>query len=143
MDIVWTPELSVGIQEIDRQHQELFDHINGLLSGLHIATPTEKVAEMFDFLENYVEEHFSAEERYMDDQLAGYYGDTDARRHRGEHAAFIRDYREYRADLKVTGVTEQMTAEFRNWMRNWWLMHVSGTDRKLGASLRARYPFMK
>jgi len=142
MDIVWTQELSVGVTEIDGQHQELFQHINNALSGLQSGTSRETVAEMFDYLEDYIAQHFSAEERYMDGQLAGYYAEGDTRRHRGEHKAFIRDYREYEADINETGVSDQLAGEFRSWMRNWWIMHVSGTDRKLGAALRARYPFM-
>ena len=143
MNIVWTRDLSVGIQEIDRQHQDLFHHINGFMESLQDPASGDSVADLFDLLEKYVNEHFSAEEGYMRGQLTGYYPDSEARRHRGEHEAFIRDYREYRTELMASGLTDQTGAGFRNWMRNWWFMHVSGTDRKLGSALRARYPFIK
>lgn len=143
MNVVWTRDLSVGIQEIDWQHQELFHHINGFLDSLQPAPSGDSLAERFDLLEKYVNEHFSAEEGYMNGQLAGYYPDREARRHRGEHETFIRDYREYLTEIMASGLTVQRADEFRSWMRNWWFMHVSGTDRRLGSALRARYPFIK
>lgn len=63
--IDWTEDLSVGVAEIDRQHQELFFQVNQLLEACHQAKGKEAVGKIVGFLENYVVRHSAKEEDYM------------------------------------------------------------------------------
>jgi hemerythrin len=63
MAVAWTEELATGIEVIDDQHKELFRRIDGLLEACKAGKGREAVAGVLAFLENYVVEHFAAEEK--------------------------------------------------------------------------------
>jgi len=65
MYIKWSDELSVGVELIDQQHQEMFDWINRLLRAIGEIGGAERVVGTADFLQEYVEKHFAAEEEQM------------------------------------------------------------------------------
>ena len=44
MRMRWEPELSVGVLEIDEQHQELFRRAGALLDALHDSRGQEELA---------------------------------------------------------------------------------------------------
>ncbi len=81
----WTSALSVGIEEIDVQHQELFRRAERLLAGLHQGEP-EEIGGLIDFLHEYAVVHFGAEEAAM--RAASFPGYV---RHKAEHDRFIGD----------------------------------------------------
>lgn len=138
--LTWTSDLSVGVVEIDDQHKELFDRINRLFAALETRAAEAELRSLFLFLETYVHEHFGNEERYMDDfALHGY---ASAAHHKSEHHAFIRDLREFKADLEAAEPSEQFIGEFNKWMRNWWLLHIQHVDQGLGAFLQTALPML-
>jgi hemerythrin len=61
----WTQDLAVGVDQIDRQHQELFARTNGLLSAMAQGKGREEVGKTVSFLESYVGTHFRDEEKLM------------------------------------------------------------------------------
>lgn len=62
MAIVWTPALSVGVENIDSQHKIWFEKADQLFEA---GKPENPVAQMFDFLDDYTKMHFRDEEAYM------------------------------------------------------------------------------
>lgn len=42
MRFVWTPDLSIGVESIDVQHQELFQQVNALLVALAASARTRR-----------------------------------------------------------------------------------------------------
>ncbi len=86
MFVKWKDDLSVGIDWIDRQHQELFKRINSFLEGMQKGKGKEELEELMDFLANYVQEHFQTEERYM--QKYNYPGLSE---HKKQHQSFIQE----------------------------------------------------
>jgi hemerythrin len=136
----WTSELSVGVVEIDEQHRELFLRINRLMGALDDRTAAAEVRTLFSFLDSYIVEHFGTEARYMDDYAV--YGYADAEHHKSEHAAFIRDFAEFRADIEAAEPDHRFITEFRAWMKNWWLLHIRKVDTGLGAFLQGAFPMI-
>lgn len=136
----WTPELSVGVMEIDEQHRELFVRINRLMEALDDRTAAAEVRTLFSFLDSYIIEHFGTEARYMDEYAR--YGYPDAEHHKAEHAAFIRDFAEFRADIESAEPDHQFITEFRAWMKNWWLLHIRKVDTGFGAFLQNAFPML-
>lgn len=63
--VVWSSEFEVGVELIDRQHRELIDRINKLLAAIREGRGREETFKVMRFLQEYVVEHFSAEERFM------------------------------------------------------------------------------
>ena len=65
MKIEWTPDLSVGIGEIDAQHREFIRLIAAMPEELNASYDTRQAVEMVVFLEGYADRHFTTEETYM------------------------------------------------------------------------------
>jgi hemerythrin len=129
MRLVWTPALSVGIDEIDMQHRELFRRAGELLEGLHRGEPGE-IGELVEYLCRYAVTHFGAEEAAMREaRYAGY------ARHKGEHDRFIGDLLLLVAEHEQKGGDALLALRAEHWLRGWLGDHVSGTDAELARFL--------
>ncbi|MBL4613491.1 MAG: hemerythrin family protein [Magnetovibrio sp.] len=117
----WKPEYSVGIEEIDRQHQGLIELIN-LLSRDEISTGL--MARMFDELEAYTKEHFTTEERLL--KTAGF---DDLKAHRKEHKAFEQWLSAVRQTYGVGVTSPALLAQSVNaFLRDWLVNHILSSD---------------
>jgi hemerythrin len=132
MTLEWSPALSVGIAEIDAQHQELFRRAARLLDGLRRGEP-EEMGELVDYLHRYAVTHFGAEEASM--RNARYPGYA---RHKAEHDRFIGDLLVIAADLEREGSGAFLALRVDHWLRGWLREHVSGTDAELARFLARR-----
>lgn len=131
MAIRWTEALSVGVEEIDRQHRELFDTSARLIEGVGRNGVTGEVARTVAFLERYVTSHFALEEYYMKRK---YYPAYPA--HKAEHTAFIADFYDFREKLDRDGTTPDLVTRMAEWLGGWLVEHIGRQDRALGAFLR-------
>ena len=128
----WTQALSVGVEEIDAQHRELFRRAARLLEGIHAGQP-EELGQLVDFLYEYAVEHFGAEEEHMRrTKFPGY------ARHKAEHDRFISDVLHLAREHERTGPGAFMALKVSHWLTEWLREHVSDTDAKLGKWLLRR-----
>lgn len=132
MALEWTQELSVGVDEIDAQHRELFRRAAGLLEGLRRGEPAE-IAGLVDFLHAYAVEHFGAEEHFM--RTTRYPGYV---RHKAEHDRFIADLLAFAREHDAKGAGAFLAVKMNRWLVQWLTEHVSGTDTELGKFLVRR-----
>ena len=65
MNPKWSDTYSVGDSKIDHNHKEVFELVSMLDSAIRNDSSEEAVGEIVDFLNHYVEDHFSEEEAYM------------------------------------------------------------------------------
>ncbi|HET8540552.1 MAG TPA: bacteriohemerythrin [Anaeromyxobacter sp.] len=128
----WTQALSVGIEEIDAQHRELFQRAGKLLDGIHGGEP-EELGALVDFLYQYAVAHFGTEEEAM--RRARYPGYA---RHKAEHDRFISDLLTLARDHERSGAGAFMALKVSQWLTQWLRNHVSGTDAELGRFLVKR-----
>lgn len=136
----WNQSLATGIAEIDEQHKELFNRTNRLLAGMEENRDADQLRELFLFLDQYVVRHFGDEERYITRlEMRGY---VEAEEHRSQHRAFTRDFHAYKADLTGSAGDALLMAEFRKFITNWWLLHITKTDRILGTFMKENLPFI-
>lgn len=132
MVLQWTQALSVGVDEIDDQHRELFRRAAKLLDGLHEGEP-EEIGGLIDFLHEYAVTHFGAEEAFMrDSRFPGYV------RHKAEHDRFISDLLAIACEHDRMGAGAFMALRVNHWLVQWLKEHVSGTDAELGRYLARR-----
>jgi hemerythrin len=132
MTLQWTNALSVGVTEIDGQHQELFRRAGQLLDALEAGKRAE-VVELIQFLQGYAVEHFGLEETWMRETLyPGYV------RHKAEHDRFIADLRLLARDLDDHVPRVLVPFQLGRWLAQWLKDHVSGTDKELGHYLARR-----
>ena len=128
----WTQALSVGVEEIDAQHRELFGRAARLLEGIHEGQP-EELGQLVDYLYEYAVEHFGAEEEHM--RRTKYPGYA---RHKAEHDRFISDVLHLAREHERKGAGAFLALKVSAWLGEWLRSHVSVADAELGKYLVKR-----
>ncbi|HEX9079451.1 MAG TPA: bacteriohemerythrin [Desulfuromonadaceae bacterium] len=132
MGIQWRDSLAIGVEEIDDQHKELLRRFNGLLSACEAGKGIEELKPLLTFLDDYVIEHFSNEER-----LQRTYGYPGYATHKREHDSFIERVLALKGEIDSEGVAVHHVMETNNMLLKWLLNHISKVDTELGKFLRA------
>jgi hemerythrin len=127
MTFVWTSDLSVGVDAIDLQHQELFLRTNSLLVAIGDRRAEGEILTTLAFLGDYVVSHFEDEERLM--QAAGYPGLAE---HVAEHGRLTKAFDRLRRKFALGGIDELLVEDVERELCAWLVHHVQGTDRALG-----------
>ncbi len=126
----WTRDLAVGVADIDFQHKELFDKLNGLVEAMRAGNATEEVPRLLAFLGTYVQTHFATEERYM---VAMSYPSTNA--HRLQHQGFLRELGAVQEQFQRRGAAADLVLAVHRKVSDWLVNHICKTDKLLGAFL--------
>lgn len=137
MEFKWTPDLSVGVDLIDNQHQELFKRINALRAAMSQGKGKLEIGKTLTFLEDYVVEHFTTEERHMRvHDYAAYPA------HKAEHAAFVKEFLEFKKRFEALesqgAITSFATIEIQRRLVDWLLNHIGKVDKALGTFLSSK-----
>lgn len=127
------PILLTGIEDIDRQHREMFARIGALLDATRNRRSKEEVLRLMEYLGAYVVEHFGAEEREMDRTE---YPRAEA--HRLEHHQFMKELEVLRQELATEGPSVLFVIRVGNRVTEWLREHIYRTDKLLGEWLRDR-----
>lgn len=123
--LTWDEKYSVGIREIDLQHKKLVEMINGLHDAMKEGKGKDVLARVLQELVNYAASHFATEEKYMTNfNYPGYLA------HKGEHEKFVKQVLDFKNDFDSGKAA--MTLEVMNFLKDWLLNHISGTDKKYG-----------
>ncbi len=133
MRLQWTEDLSVGVQEIDSQHKELFIRANGLLEAMKRGKGREEIGDLIKFLDDYTIMHFGLEERYMLE-----YEYPDYLSHKQKHSQFIEKIRGEKKELESAGLTIDAAARIGFFLSQWWIEHIRSVDKLLGIFLKKR-----
>lgn len=132
MTIRWEASLAIGHDEIDAQHQRLFERVDALVESMG-RRDRAAAAAGFDFLGAYVTAHFSAEERLMEE--TEFPGLTV---HRALHDRFVRDYRDLRAQFETHGPHGALAIKANTWLCDWLRTHIAGPDQHIARHLVRR-----
>ena len=123
----WTDSLLTGIDEIDEQHQVLFD----VLARLELAVSSEDKWSAVHFaiveLTNFMNIHFAVEEALM--RLHGY-PELDA--HIAAHRAFSADL----ATIKQHSIRQDVSDAMMVLVRTWLVEHIGVVDKAYVTHLR-------
>lgn len=133
MPVQWTPDLTVGVGEIDKQHKELFVRVNAMLEAMSQGKAQAEVAKTIEFLGDYVKAHFGMEERSMQTYA---YPATAA--HKAEHAAFVADFVNARAKFEMDGPSVSLALALQSKICDWLRNHIRKTDKALGAYIQSQ-----
>jgi hemerythrin-like metal-binding protein len=128
MIIEWTPRLSIGIEELDREHKAFFVLINHLGAAMARGCGTTELNGLTALLRAHADRHFSHEKAEMER-----YGYPDTRAHLAEHAE-VYEMLEELAD-RVPNATVGLTVAFSQLLSDWLVNHVMTTDMKFAAWL--------
>lgn len=131
--MAWNESLSVGVDQIDEQHKELFKRVDQLFEAGKNQKAKEYIGELLDFLDDYTKKHFQEEEQYM--QRIQYPEYNIQKRMHTEFieklSALKKDYAESGADILVILNANQM-------MLDWLTKHISIHDKKIGEFARSK-----
>ncbi len=133
MPIQWTEDLSVGSEEIDNQHKELFNRINQLLDACNKGEGKEIAYKMFNFLEDYIVIHFTAEEN-----LQKRYNYPDYETHKSLHLKFIKDFSALKKRFEAEGPTLPIVLQINRIVVDWLINHIKKVDKALGEFIKTK-----
>lgn len=133
MRLKWTHDLSVGVEEIDNQHRELFRMINDLDASIKNGKPKKEVMRLIRFLDDYIVIHFGTEERYM--TVNDY---PDRAQHRKKHEWFIEEFSGIKKRLRDGAPLVEVIGLSNNLLITWFSNHIRTVDKSLGGYLASR-----
>lgn len=127
MPIEWTPDLVVGVTEIDDQHRQLFEAVNKLMAAMWDGKGKEETGNLLNFLASYVVNHFGMEAGLM--KAANYPSYAE---HKRLHEQFVQGLTELKKKYDGDEITASscitVLDETCDWLRN----HISKVDKALG-----------
>jgi len=126
----WSSALAVGHAEIDRQHQVLIDIANRLNEAMHSGAGRTACGSILDELVNYTVNHFSFEEKLMEQHQY-----TDRAAHLAAHRKLIDDVSRFKRQYEAGG---SVSVELMGFIRDWLVNHFLKVDRALARELASR-----
>ncbi len=129
--ICWNEGLCVGVTTIDDQHRQLTDMINELYQAYAAGNDHAITGRIVTALADYVAAHFGAEEALM---IQSAYPDIEA--HKAEHREFL----DKTIGFLVASAEgrEELSTDVLDYLTDWWLKHISGTDVRMANHLKAK-----
>ena len=125
--IEWDNSLSVNVNLIDEQHKMLIQRLADLSEAFNRGLEQNKVLKTLEFMIDYTDFHFSAEEKVMEDH--DYPGLEDQKK---QHEIFKTTLNNIVEDYKEEGTTTAIAREINVFLLNWLIKHIKGSDAKLG-----------
>jgi hemerythrin len=127
----WKEEYSIGVQEIDSDHQKMFEAADRLNRAIAHGEEDFVLNDILDFLINYTREHFRREEDMM-----RMYSYEDLEAHSKKHAQLTEEVLSYRRKFETDKLS--MDAGFTSFLSGWIVDHIMTEDRKCGAFLNKK-----
>ncbi|UZP67025.1 hemerythrin family protein [Desulfovibrio mangrovi] len=131
--LAWTPDMYVGVKEIDEQHAELTGIINELYDAYMENRDYDVLADLINKVNDYAQKHFAAERRYMApyiDEMPNY------EEHMEQHREFFSSAVNFLLEYLEKG--SGITPELLDYLTDWWFKHINGTDKVMGAVLKSK-----
>jgi hemerythrin len=123
--------MSVGIAEIDQQHQEIIERARKFLQSLSNRS-RQDTGLLLSYLRTYCVVHFGAEEEWM--RVSKYPG---RRAHQKEHDGFARKLLALSAEHEKRRGAGLKAAEVSEWLDTWLTTHVASADIAMASHLKA------
>ena len=131
IDIRWTPELSVGVEEIDQQHQRLYSIIEQLAQARRQDLDRKSVFSILSRLVDYSDYHFRTEDNYMIENEYPLFLS-----HRKEHLAYIKKMGDLITLLEKKDAS--LSDGMLTFLCDWWKRHVAESDMKYARYIKAQ-----
>jgi hemerythrin len=127
----WSNDYSVGIAEIDAQHQRLVAMLNQLSDAMRSGKGSQVLDRVLGDLVAYTGTHFATEERLM--QANGY---PDFPRHKREHDQLTAQVLDLQQSLRAGSAV--LSVDLLHFLKDWLTQHILGSDKRYGPFLQGR-----
>jgi hemerythrin len=124
----WREAYRVNIQEMDEDHEKIFQLANKLSEAIDRAENVQLLEDILESFVHHTHEHFDKEERLM--AMHGFPGLSVQR---DQHKKFRVAILEYRKNVK-SGKT-MLDTGFSQYLKDWFINHFLTEDRKYGVYL--------
>lgn len=118
--------MSTGVELVDQQHRQLIDMTNQLEEAARQGRAKHEVDRMLNFLGDYVQQHFSAEERVMAERHC-----PALEQNKKAHAALLQTYVQWKKKYDAEGANLSLVMDLKNILSKWLVGHICGVDRCL------------
>lgn len=137
--LIWTEEYATGSPTIDEQHRQLILRVNELGALLTKTNQSRKdvefIVQFLDFLEDYLDSHFSYEEQCMENYRCPVHG-----KNKQAHERFKEMYCRCKDSLNHEGFRVKLLAELHESMSAWIMDHILRIDTLLKPCLKPEAP---
>jgi hemerythrin len=123
LSFMWKSRYSVGVRELDEQHQTIMRGLNELHEVIMCGKVTEAVAPLINSLVSLAREHFALEESLM--ESTRFPGLAD---HRAKHQALSSKVGEFIARQELGDPAA--FSQFMYFLREWITRHMEKEDRE-------------
>lgn len=118
----WSDELSIGVEKMDQQHQNLVRKINKLIEDINHDSPD--VLKDFQEMAKFVIEHFEDEEKYMESIEF-----PNLEIHKNIHKQLLERVGEFGQAIESGNLDK---GQLINFLKMWLKSHIMGIDMKYG-----------
>jgi hemerythrin len=130
-ELKWGPDLSVGVAEIDAQHQHFVELVNVLYRAIRAGRGRDALGTAFDELAEYTRTHFTTEE-----QLLLWHDYPEYAEHKAQHDAMIERVATLRRRFQAGD--QAITFELMGTMSEWLVTHIQSSDKRYANFLKAK-----
>ena len=121
--VEWSDVLSVGIEEIDVQHQVLVGLVNEMHEAIRLHHSSEVVRGILNKLAEYTRIHFAVEESLM--RILDY---PDYEAHKSQHEGLIQAVQDLQE--KVDSGKASVGFELMHFLKVWLTKHIIESDKE-------------
>ena len=126
--LVWSKDLNLGIDVIDKQHIRIVDYINELDDACTGNNKREEVGRVIDAMVGYTISHFTFEESMQEE--AGY---PFIKAHRKVHELFVSKVASFQERFDQR---EDVAEELHKLLFNWLYTHIKHDDQDYAEAVR-------
>ena len=128
--IVWTEQLRIGVDNVDREHERMAADFNAVVAALGTSDDRRLLERMLDTFVKTTASHFATEETEM--EQAGF---EDLEVHQERHQLYLARLQHLNDKFRNgANIKDDLTSYFASWISH----HVAVTDRKFGDFLKVR-----
>jgi hemerythrin-like metal-binding protein len=129
--VQWKEDYSVGVKQIDGQHQKWIEILHDLHEAMKVGKGREVIGEILERVKDYVQLHFATEERLL--KNADY---SDFDNHKRIHDSFVKQIAEIIEQHKSGN--SFVTVKVGNMLNDWLVNHITRIDKQYTASLNGK-----
>lgn len=125
--VIWDKKYEIGLQDIDEQHQSLFNYINDLEECLQDETfEGTRIEIILNFFQMFCATHFSLEETCMLLRKC-----PVGQKNKEAHEKFLEYFKKFRSVYSQTKLKKELLTEFHGFLIKWLGGHIMKIDMQL------------
>jgi len=129
--IAWSDDLSLGNEQVDRQHKKLFGLVSDIVNACTEGRDVENLRETLGFLVQYTVRHFHFEE-----ELQLRYHFPGYERHRQLHEDFTQTVGGLVDKFSQNGSSAELSSGVNRIVVRWLVDHILREDKKIAEHIR-------